>query len=468
MPAVLALLGDDLRVDDNRALSAAAATGCDVALLYVAEESALPTGAPLWWLGAALDDLSAQFEKHGAKLFAMKGSRHECVRGALRSLGAKTLFMNAGVDPARDSLFAEALRGEGHEVHVFSQSLHDENLLDREGRGYRVFSAFHKASLKLDMRKPCGVTPAFSSVRHIPGAIPALGFAAHLEKGWTTRLSRYWEPTAAGLEALLSLLPEKARWYHEERDIPFRDGTTRLSPYLRFGQIDAARLASILSELPESPGREALLRQLHWREFARHSLLHHPSMTGEPLDPAFAAMRWRSDEAGLEAWKEGRTGFPIVDAGMRQLWKTGWMHNRVRMICASFLVKDLLVDWRKGAAWFMETLVDADEASNALNWQWVAGSGPDAAPYFRVFNPRLQGEKFDPDGYYVRKFVPELAFLPGEWIHDPLRASDEVLAEAGLTPGTCPKPIVDHAAARLRALDAMRNARLEAGRGAAG
>jgi len=198
------------------------------------------------------------------------------------------------------------------------------------------------------------------------------------------------------------------------------------------------------------------LSELGWREFAHHVLRHHPRTPGEPLDARFAVFGWRNDAAGLRAWRKGLTGYPIVDAGMRELWRTGWMHNRVRMIAASFLCKDLLIDWRDGARWFWDTLVDADLANNTLGWQWTAGCGADAAPFFRVFNPVQQGARWDPDGEYVRRFVPELARLPARWIHEPWAAPAEVLEAAGVALGSSyPRPLVDHAAARLRALAAF-------------
>lgn len=251
--------------------------------------------------------------------------------------------------------------------------------------------------------------------------------------------------------------------YSDDRDRPDRDGTSRLSPYLHFGCVGARQVwhavrsrAGADSAPGTARGAEAFLRQLAWREFAHHLLFHFPAAVHTPLREEFTAFPWRDDPAALVAWQEGRTGYPLVDAGMRQLWKTGWIHNRVRMVVASFLVKDLLLPWRMGAAWFFDTLADADLANNTFGWQWVAGSGADASPFFRVFNPTLQGGKFDPRGDYVRKWVPELARLPDRWIHRPWEAPAAVLSSAGVAPGkTYPRPIVDHAVARLRALAAM-------------
>ena len=270
---------------------------------------------------------------------------------------------------------------------------------------------------------------------------------------------------AGAAAALDHFLEEALATYAEDRDRPDREGTSRLSPHLHFGEIDpwraaqAARAAAEAGDVPHGQA-EKFAAEIAWREFSAHLLCAFPNLPTKAFRPEFDRMPWRSDPEGLEAWRRGLTGYPLVDAGMRQLWATGWMHNRVRMVVASFLIKDLLVDWREGEAWFWNTLVDADLASNAQNWQWTAGSGADAAPYFRIYNPVSQGEKFDPKGDYVRRWVPELANLPADAIHAPWKASADVLRRAGVELGvTYPKPVVDHAAARLRALDALKSLR---------
>ena len=261
---------------------------------------------------------------------------------------------------------------------------------------------------------------------------------------WADGLRGAWTGTAA--EALERFAAQGLAEYDTGRDAVGHDGTSRLSPYLASGEISARQVWEASLAVP-GEGTEALRRELLWREFSIHQLSHNPALPESPARPAFAAMPWRSDPAALEAWRRGRTGVPIVDAGMRQLWRTGWMHNRARMIVASFLTKHLLIDWRAGQSWFWDTLVDADLANNAANWQWVAGCGADAAPYFRVFNPVLQGRKFDPDGAYVRTWVPELADMPARWIHAPWEAP---ATTAGYGP-----PIVDLGAGRARALAAF-------------
>ncbi len=252
--------------------------------------------------------------------------------------------------------------------------------------------------------------------------------------------------------------------YGDARDLPDTDGTSRLSPYLHFGQISPREIVAAVDAagLSARKGPMKFVAEVGWREFGHHLLQHFPATTDEPLRAEFKAFPWSKDKALLRAWRKGRTGYPIVDAGMRQLWETGWMHNRVRMIAASVLVKHFLQPWQDGAAWFWDTLVDADLASNTLGWQWAGGCGADAAPYFRVFNPVLQGEKFDPKGDYVRRFVPELAKVPAEWIHKPWEAPVGVLEAAGVRlDDTYPRPLVGLAEGRDRALAAFE--RLKAG-----
>jgi deoxyribodipyrimidine photo-lyase len=266
---------------------------------------------------------------------------------------------------------------------------------------------------------------------------------------------------AAAQDKLFRFLADGIAAYAEARDRPDVEGTSRLSPYLHFGQISPRQVWHAVQNAKAKSNAahasiERFLLEVLWREFSWHLLQQHPTLPERPLNPAFEQFPWRTDQAGLAAWQTGQTGYPIVDAGMRQLWQTGWMHNRVRMVVASFLIKHLLLDWRDGEAWFWDTLVDADLGANAASWQWVAGCGADAAPYFRIFNPILQGQKFDPKGDYVRRYVPELARLDTKYIHAPWQASPTLLNEAGVVLGkTYPKPIVEHGFARKRALAAL-------------
>jgi deoxyribodipyrimidine photo-lyase len=279
---------------------------------------------------------------------------------------------------------------------------------------------------------------------------------------WAGGIRATWRPGEEGAHrALRRFLRTAVSGYSEHRDRPDEERTSRLSPYLHFGEISPRQVwhavrTHVRTHAEKHHGAEAYLRQLGWREFAHHLLFHFPQSVDQPLRAAFANFPWRDDTTNLKAWQRGHTGYPLVDAGMRELWATGWMHNRVRMVTASFLVKHLLLPWQAGARWFWETLVDADLANNTLGWQWVAGCGADAAPYFRIFNPVLQGEKFDPRGEYVRRWVPELKHLPAAWIHKPWDAPETVLAKAGVQLGdNYPEPVVFHSTARIRALAAF-------------
>jgi deoxyribodipyrimidine photo-lyase len=278
------------------------------------------------------------------------------------------------------------------------------------------------------------------------GLEPKIDWAQGIGAAWTSGED-------AARERLRRFARGPVSRYGDDRDRTDREGTSRLSPHLHFGEISPIQ---IWHAVAERPGAEPYLRQLAWREFAWHLLVKHPETTHEPFQREFLNFPWRRNARRLRAWQKGQTGVPFVDAAMRQLWTTGWMHNRARLVAASFLVKHLLIPWQQGAAWFLDTLVDADLANNTMGWQWVAGCGVDAAPYFRIFNPVTQGERFDPDGTYVRRWVPELAGLPTEWIQKPWEAPPLVLAAAGVQLGTTyPRPMVDHAEARQAALGAF-------------
>jgi deoxyribodipyrimidine photo-lyase len=327
------------------------------------------------------------------------------------------------------------------------------------GTAFRVFSAFWRAlELAGEPRSPV-LAPA-----SIPAPIGAIGGDSLeslklLPEGhdWAAGIRDAWQPGEPAATETLAAFVDRIDRYAAERDRPAADITSHLSPYLRFGEISPNQVWHAVAAAKAGPARAKFLSELGWREFAWHLLDERPDLAINNLKPAFDDFPWAETYADdIWAWRRGRTGYPIVDAGMRQLWVTGWMHNRVRMIAASFLVKHLLADWRIGEEWFWDTLVDADRASNPVNWQWVAGSGADAQPFFRIFNPVLQGEKFDPDGAYVRRWVPELARLPDRYIHKPWAAPDAVLAKAGVGLGASyPLPIVDHAEARRQALEAF-------------
>jgi deoxyribodipyrimidine photo-lyase len=350
----------------------------------------------------------------------------------------------------------------------------------RDGRPYTVFTPFWRA--RLAAGAPAEPLPAPAALPPASESPPGLGLAgleAEAVPSWAAGFADAWRPGERGAhERLERFLDSPVGAYAADRDRPDLDGSSRLSPHLHWGELTARQVwhavEGTLAEAgldmeaaigppswdeEQAPGLRrsagAFLRQLGWREFAHQLLAAFPRTPAEPLHERFAAFPWREDPAALDAWRRGRTGFPVVDAAMRQLWSTGWMHNRARLLAGSFLVKDLLLPWQEGAAWFWETLVDADLANNTLGWQWLAGCGADAAPYFRVFNPVTQARRFDPDGAYVRRWVPELAGLETRHLHAPWLAPGDALADAGVTLGeTYPQPIVDHGEARLRALAA--------------
>ncbi len=461
---------DDLRLADNAGLHAAVETGQPVVLAYILDEESDGVrplgGAAKWWLDKSLRTLGERIAAKGGALTLRRGEALPVLRKLIRETDADSVFWNRRYGPARetDARIKAALKSDGVEAHSFNASLLVEPfaLTNGSGEGYKVFTPFWKA-LQHTYRPPA----ALPEPRKLPAAPPApyddvAGWELHPSRpDWSGGIAEAWTPGELAARKRLRDFLASASGYAGERDLPDHDSTSRLSPYLRFGEIGPAqiwRTAMAAEDAGEAPSRDILkfLSELAWREFSAHLLFHDPKMNRLSWRREFDNVAWRKGgKRELDAWKQGRTGFPIVDAGMRQLWQTGWMHNRVRMIVASFLTKDLLVHWRTGEAWFWDTLVDADEANNANGWQWTAGSGADAAPYFRVFNPTLQGEKFDPKGDYVRQWVPELAELPAKHIHDPASAPTSVLEAAGVEIGkTYPAPILDHSAARKRALEA--------------
>ncbi len=471
--------GRDLRLADNPALAAALARGGPVVPVFLLDDAEAgawaPGGASRWWLDASLAALDRDLHQRGSRLILRRGSAADALDRLIEETGADAVYWNRRYEPwavARAEKLKASLKRRGLEVHSFNAALLREpwTLKTQQGGPYRVFTPFWKA-LRADAIEPAGA----AAPKHIP-APKQFPSSDRLDDwqlrpskpDWAGGLRAAWQPGEAGAQERLADFAEDAVLaYQDQRDRPGRDGTSRLSPHLHFGEIGPRQiwravtdqaLAQTGSPLPA--GAETYLKEIAWREFSYHLLFHFPRLPDQPLRAEFADFPWATDKKGLQAWQRGQTGYPIVDAGMRQLWATGWMHNRVRMIVASFLIKDLLLPWQEGEAWFWDTLVDADLANNAASWQWVAGCGADAAPYFRVFNPSLQGAKFDPDGTYVRRWVSELAKLPDKLIHAPWTARPVELQAAGIRLGhDYPKPIVDHAGARERALDAFKTLR---------
>ncbi|MCU0794253.1 MAG: DNA photolyase family protein [Opitutaceae bacterium] len=486
----------DLRLSDNSALAAALDRGAPIIPVFIHDEAGEGSwplgGASKWWLHHSLIALDARLCEAGSRLLVLHGDSETELLRLVRDCGAGAVFWNRRYEPAvrkRDAAIKARLGAEGVEAKSFNSALLNEphTIKNKQGGPFQVFTPYwrHCSGLgfaepvRCDLAKLRGLAPIkwpdAGSGRAT--AAEAVGSLALLPKiPWDAGFSAMWTPGEDDARARLRrFLGDKAvHAYDDERNLPDRDGTSGLSPHLHWGEIGPRQIAAELKALgknsgldPASNGARVYLSEIGWREFAYHLLYHFEHTPERPLRADFERFGWAGDADGakLKAWQRGLTGYPIVDAGMRQLWTTGWMHNRVRMIVASFLVKHLRLPWQQGAAWFWDTLVDADLASNTLGWQWSAGCGADAAPYFRIFAPVTQGEKFDGAGRYVRRWVPELAKVPDKFLHAPWTAPANVLEYAKVELGaTYPRPIVDHATARAEALAAFKA--LRSGEGA--
>jgi len=470
--AVIVWFRNDLRLADHRALNSAVGSGRAVIACYVLDETlpeqARPGGASRWWLHHSLAALRSEIEERGATLILRSGPVRTVLPALAADTGALEVHASASAEPDGAALEQELrtmLATSGVQLHLHAGALlfPSEAIKTKDGQPFKVFTPFWKACLeRSEPGQPMAVP---RELRGFAGSVDSETLESWQllprKPNWAAGFEAVWRPGEAGAHARLEAFLENGLVsYADLRDRPDVDGTSCLSPYLHFGELSPRQVWHVVRSVAAAKpsvraGSDAFLRQLGWREFSYHLLHHCPTLPQEPFRAQFAAFPWREDSGSLERWQRGLTGYPIVDAGMRQLWRTGWMHNRVRMVTASFLVKHLLLPWHKGAAWFWDTLVDADLASNSASWQWVAGSGADAAPYFRIFNPILQGKKFDPAGDYVRRWVPELSLLPSSHIHEPWNAPADVLERAGVELGKdYPRPLVDHAAARKRALAA--------------
>jgi deoxyribodipyrimidine photo-lyase len=467
---VLVWFRNDLRVADNLALSDAVALGGSVVALFVMEEGKEAPrprgGAQRWWLHHSLTALARKLEQRGIQLVLRHGDAASIVDDVLGETGATAVRWNRRYDPAgirADKRVKEKLGARGIDVRSFDGHLLHEPSQVKTGKGefYRVYTPFWRALDGAgDPREPVEAPgKAARCADHVKSDRLDDWKLLPTRPDWSGGIAEAWTPGEDGAHRRLDdFISDPFDRYDQGRDLPGRDGTSRLSPYLAFGEVTPFQIWHETKRRPQEVGstdRTTYRKELAWREFSYHLLFHNPRLGEANYNSRFDDFPWQDSEKNFDAWTKGQTGYPMVDAGMRQLWQTGWMHNRVRMVVASFLTKHLLIHWRRGEAWFWDTLVDADPASNAAQWQWVAGSGADAAPYFRIFNPVLQGEKFDPDGTYVRTFVPELKKLDTKHIHQPWRAPDDALAKAGIELGsTYPRPIVDHDKARQRALAA--------------
>jgi len=459
----------DLRLADNPALDRARRDHEHIVPVFIddtaVDRNSIRGAASRWWLHHSLAELDRRLRDRGSRLVLARGDVLAVLRRILNVCGAEAVYWNRVYEPARverDRDVKRTLRSEGVTVASCNGSLLFEpwQLLKDDGTPYRVFTPFWKQMQKHWMvPAACPEPRQLAAPKRWPASL-ALEKLEFLPKvSWADGFNKHWSPgELGGRRRLEHFIGQAVGDYDSRRDRPGIEGTSRLSPHLHFGEISPAQVVRALDEageLPAGRGRWSFLREIAWREFSTHLLFHYPHLPGKPLNPVFDAFPWRQRAdyiSDLEAWQRGSTGIPMVDAGMRELWATGWMHNRVRMVVASFLTKNLLVPWQEGARWFWDTLVDADLANNTQGWQWTAGCGADAAPYFRVFNPVLQGEKFDPDGRYVRRWCPELAGRKGKRIHQPLDPDESEHFDY-------PLPCVDLKRSRQRALEAWQRIR---------
>ncbi|HMP58850.1 MAG TPA: deoxyribodipyrimidine photo-lyase [Gemmatales bacterium] len=472
-PAALVWFRHDLRLDDQPALRRALVDFAPIPVFIWApeEEAPWPPGAASrWWLHHSLAALDQSFQERGLGLVLRQGSSLEQLKLLIQETGAKAVFWNRRYEPAvvqRDQQVKSELRRLGLVAESFGGSLLFEPaaLRTQQDKPYQVFTPFHKACLAQPAPpRPVPLPASLPKFDSWPASVPLAALQLLPQIAWDAGMKATWNPGESGAWTLLRRFEtEGLTSYLDQRDRPDLVGTSRLSPHLHFGEISPHRLwwtiQDRLGEMHSVSARrqaEGWLRQLVWREFAHHLLFQFPHTATAPLRPEFEAFPWLERPDWLRAWQRGQTGYPLVDAGMRELWTTGWMHNRVRMNVASLLVKHLRIHWLEGARWFWDTLVDADLANNTLGWQWTAGCGADAAPYFRIFNPMLQAAKFDPSGAYIARWVPEVAGLPLPERFDPLSAKPGMLATEGIILGkSYPRPLVEHTEGRAAALAAL-------------
>lgn len=461
----------DLRLADNPALHAAARKGALVLPVFILDENPqddwAPGAASRWWLHKSLHALNDML--NGA-LLVLRGDPQKVLSKLVDELSVESVFWNRLYEPMhleRDNAIKKALQASSVGVKTFNASLLFEppNTNKPDGTPYRVFTPYYRRGCLekgIPPREPLARPVDLNLYSCNEGvAIEDLGLLPEIN--WYAEMEQEWTPGEKGAAARLSaFLSSGIEDYDEGRNRPDQRKVSRLSPHLHFGEIspnqawyatlDGRNIADV------STSEDRFLSELGWREFSYNLLYNEPEIPTKNLQKKFDRFPWREDEAALQCWQRGKTGYPIVDAGMRELWRTGYMHNRVRMIVGSFLVKNLLLHWQHGAEWFWDTLLDADLANNSASWQWVAGCGADASPYFRIFNPVTQGNKFDPDGDYVREYVPELSEVPDKYLHSPWDAPQAILDDAGVKLGdTYPKPIVDLKKSRERALDAFKS-----------
>ncbi len=469
-PPVIFWFRQDLRLADNPGLAAAIASGAPLLPIYIFDDEHAGEwamgAASRWWLHQSLDSLGKSLDGH---LQLYRGKADQVITELVQQTGASGVYWNRCYEPwriRRDRDLKATLREDGIVAESYNGSLlfEPQSVTKNDGTPYRVFTPFYRKGC-LEGAPPPREPKRASSIKTFSHAAEGIGLEA-LELlpdiPWYESIAAAWTPGEQGARRRLrKFLKEGIVNYKEGRNRPDKQYVSRLSPHLHFGEISPHMVWYAAKDRVQNKALKQnidhFLSELGWREFSYYILYHFPELPRKNLQRKFNRFPWRTDKKSLQRWQKGRTGYPIVDAGMRELWQTGYMHNRVRMIVGSFLVKNLLLHWHHGEDWFWDTLVDADLANNSASWQWVAGSGADAAPYFRIFNPVTQSKKFDPHGDYVRQYVPEIAALPDKYLHDPWEAPDEVLEQAKIRLGeTYPEPMVDLKASRERALEAFK------------
>jgi len=465
---IIVWLKNDLRIADNPALHAAAATGHPLVILYILDDAIAGKwkigGASRWWLHNSLKALNDDLKAMGGLLTLRLGDALTIIPDMVTKLKAQAVYWNRSYEPyalRQAEQLSRVLEKLQVEAKTFQGNLLIEpwEISNKQGGYYKVFTQYWQSCLKT-LEVPNPLPRPLKIAFHREDIVSDLlgdWKLLPVKPNWAKGFEELWRPGEKhAIRNLERFLENSIADYDRKRDFPAEVGTSQLSPYLHFGEISPRIIWKSLIPFLEA-SKERYLTEIGWREFSYYLLYHFPKLPDEPFNNRFKEFPWEDNDNRLHAWQKGLTGYPFVDAGMRQLWHTGWMHNRVRMIVASFLTKDLLIPWQKGESWFWDTLVDADLANNSASWQWVAGCGADAAPYFRIFNPVLQGRKFDPDGEYIKKWVPELGQLPEKYLHCPWEAPEVLLSSFGVKLGyTYPYPIVDHAEARIAALEAFK------------
>jgi deoxyribodipyrimidine photo-lyase len=463
----LILFKQDLRIIDNPAFFEAVKNSQNLLPLFILDEvNCRKIGeASKWFLHFALESLAKELEEnYSLKLITKKGDSLEILEKIFKSKKIDTIYFNKLIEPYEIKLQNQIVKlAKAHQIEVLffkSQTLFDPSeIKNGSGNFYKVFTPFWKECLKNSQIISATLSkPDKKILRQLQHEknddlelLPKIN--------WDENFKKIWQFNHQKLrQNFLNFLKEKLPNYKQARDFPALEGNSKLSPYLHFGMISPREVFNLATKFPESEGKKQFIAELCWREFSHHLLFHFPALGEKNFNAKFDKMPWFESEDFLQKWRKGQTGFPIVDAGMKELWATGYMHNRVRMIVASFLIKDFLIDWREGEKWFWNCLVDANLANNAASWQWCAGSGCDAAPYFRIFNPTTQSERFDPDGIYIKKWLPQLKNLPKEFIHEPSKADAKTLKSFGVELGkNYPKPVLEHKKAREMALIIYKN-----------